>query len=178
MVLYSLQTPGYSLRKQPSLFAPRHWGRFTSLLAKCLQRQGTRRDGCFQSNKDLSTGKNFFFVRTRLNNLFFCCFALTDYYTYYIKFQDYIKRLCDNICKCNIMFMNNWLPSAILCRVFSLIAIISSEVYQPVVVESQLRYKFNILSWEQTFLEFLHPISCPFPLIAFLVAPSGCQSLK
>ena len=39
-----------------------------------------------------------------------CCFALNDYYTYYIKFQDYIKLLCDNIYKCNIMFMNNWLP--------------------------------------------------------------------
>ena len=44
----------------------------------------------------------------------------------------------------------------------------------PVIVESQPRCKLNSLFREQVFFEFVHPISCPFSLITFLVAPSSC----
>ena len=57
---------------------------------------------------------------------------------------------------------------------FSLKAIISSEVHKPVIVGSQPRCKLNIPSWEQAFLEFVHPTYFPFTLIMFLVVPSGC----
>ena len=43
----------------------------------------------------------------------------------------------------------------------------------PVIVESHPRCKLNILSWEQACLEFVHPISCPFPLSSGQV--SGCS---